>query len=98
MNRTVRVLRQLGDCRVGDVVAVELDGVVVEGVIQFLARAPQGGWILTFAAEGGTWEIFARNGECSVVSQIANDAALWTFEGVRTVADSATGRRFAHAR
>jgi hypothetical protein len=83
---------------VGDVVAVEFDGSVVEGVIQFLARAPQGGWILTFAADCGTWEIFAQGGECSVVSQIANDAALWTFESVRTVADTVTGRRFAGAR
>ncbi|MBK9974246.1 MAG: hypothetical protein IPP14_05685 [Planctomycetes bacterium] len=100
MNIPVVVLRPLGECAVGDFLAVEIDGQVFEGTIQFLARAPRGGWILTFCAEAGTWEIFACDGHCTVVSQIvAEEAALqWTFESARTVADTGTGRRLLHWR
>lgn len=96
MNRPVRVMRQLGECVVGDFVAVEIDGRVLEGVIQFIARAPQGGFLLTFAAEAGTWEIYAVNGACSIVSHMGAEPELpsWSFETTATVADTCTGRRF----
>ncbi|MBX3475474.1 MAG: hypothetical protein KF754_13935 [Planctomycetes bacterium] len=94
MSNRVRVLRRLGDCVVGDFVAVEIDGQLLEGVIQFMARAPQGGFLLTFAAEAGTWELYAVNGTCSVVSHISADAPQWCFETTALVADTASGRRF----
>lgn len=91
MNDTVRVLRPLGECSVGELLAVQIGGSMIEGVIQFLARAPQGGWILTFASERGTWEIYAAGGECSLVSQITPEH--WEIEGTSTVADTTTGGR-----
>lgn len=96
MSHRVRVMRSLGDCVVGDPVALELDGRVVEGVIQFLARPPQGGFLLTFAAEAGTWEICAVNGTCSIVSQLAAEigSPCPDMEPAATVADTRTGRRF----
>lgn len=100
MNIPVRVLKPLGQCAVGDFLAVEIDGRVFEGTIQFLARAPRGGWILTFCADAGTWEIFAQDGNCTVVSHITADyeTPQWVFESARTVADTRTGRRFGHWR
>jgi hypothetical protein len=98
MSNRVRVMRQLGDCEVGDFLAAEIDGQLVEGSVQFIARAPQGGFLLTFAAEAGTWELYAVNGTCSVVSHMASDPAPWAIETTATVADTCTGRRFARQR
>jgi hypothetical protein len=99
MQTRVRVMRRLGDCAVGDVLALELDGRVFEGVIRFIARAPQGGFLLTVTAETGTWELYAVHGACRVVSQLAHEPheAAWHFETTATVADSRTGRRFGGA-
>lgn len=95
MNTRVHILKPLGECVVGELLAVQIDGLIVEGTVQLVARAPQGGWILSFAADSGFWEIFARDGECSVVSHLLADPDdLWQFESARVVADTRTGLRF----
>ena len=91
-----RILRKLGQCRVGDRLAVENNGRIIEGLITFLARTPAGGWMVTLDAEGATYEVYCANGSCTLVSQIASDA-YWTFEQLeysRQVVDTQTGRRF----
>lgn len=96
MAGTFRILRLLGTCAVGDRLAVENDGRIIEGQITFLARTPAGGWMVTLDAEGATYEVYCSNGHCTLVSQLASDAN-WTFEQLETsrqVADTQTGRRF----
>lgn len=47
-------------------------------------------------ADGATYEVYCANGQCTLVSQVAEEAA-WTFEqleAARQVADTRTGRRF----
>jgi hypothetical protein len=95
MGTNFRILRPLGTCEVGDYLAVEIDGRLIEGQITFLARTPAGGWMVTLDAEGATFEVYCANHACTLVSQIAEEAA-WTFEqleAARPVVDTQTGRR-----
>ena len=92
----IRILRSLGSCNAGDHLAVEIDGRLIEGQITFLARTPTGGWMVTLEPDGETYEVYCANGNCTLVSQVAEEAA-WTFEqleAARKVADTQTGRRF----
>jgi hypothetical protein len=96
MSGAIRILRPVGTCSVGDFLAVEFDGRLVEGQITFLARTPTGGWMVTLEAEGAAFEVFCTNGHCTLVHQIASDSG-WTFEQLETarkVADTRTGARF----
>ncbi|MEZ5992876.1 MAG: hypothetical protein R3E76_11040 [Planctomycetota bacterium] len=91
-----RILKALGTCSVGEFLAVEHDGRLIEGQITFLARTPAGGWMVTLDANGSTYEVYCSRGVCTLVSQVAEEAA-WTFEELETarpVADTRTGRRF----
>ena len=96
MGANFRILRSLGSCNAGDHLAVEIDGRLIEGQITFLARTPTGGWMVALEADGATYEVYCANGNCTLVSQVAEEAA-WTFEQLelsRQVVDSRTGRRF----
>lgn len=96
MGANFRILKSLGSCSAGDYLAVEVDGSLIEGQITFLARTPTGGWMVALEAEGATYEVYCANGSCTLVSQVAEEAA-WTFEQLelsRQVVDSRTGRRF----
>lgn len=91
-----RILKALGKCSVGEFLAIEHEGRLIEGNITFLARTPTGGWMVALEAEGTTYEVYCANGQCTLVSQVAEEAA-WTFEELETarqVADTRTGRRF----
>ena len=96
MGGNFRILKALGDCRLGEYLAVELDGRVFEGQITFLSRTPAGGWMVTLDVQGRTFEVYCARGVCTLVSQLAEEAS-WTFEELETarqVVDTRTGRRF----
>jgi len=96
MDANFRILKSLGSCSTGEHLAVEIDGRLIEGLITFLSRTPTGGWMVALEADGATYEVYCANGECTLVSHVAEEAA-WTFEQLelaRQVVDSRTGRRF----